>query len=103
MNDHIRVNPKTLDLTCTHCGTVEPLKPGLTTSLESQLSGFKTTHGACPEPVFKKGDVVSFCGEEAVVDENFGDSGTVIIGGEGKCRWYWMFQGERVMPVKASH
>lgn len=100
MNDHIRVNSKTLDLTCTHCGSVEPLKPNLTARLEDQIADFKTTHGTCAVPVFEPGDRVSFCGEEATVVTNYGDEGMVDLGGGQKCRWYWMFQGERVMPVK---
>lgn len=99
MNDHMRVNPKTMELVCTHCGTVEPIKPNLTARLEDQISEFKTSHNTCPVPVFKPGDRVSFCGEEATVVQNFGSDGTVDLGGGQTCRWYWQFQDERVMPV----
>jgi hypothetical protein len=99
MSDHTRVNPKNMELVCTHCGTVKPIEPGLTSRLEDQINRFNSDHIACPVPVFKPGDKVSFCGETATVVSNFGDSGEVEIPGEGKMRWYWQFQGERVMPV----
>ena len=51
---------------------------------------------------FKPGDRVSFCGEEAVVVENYGTQGIVEIPGEGRCKWYWVFQGEPVRLVKAK-
>jgi hypothetical protein len=99
MSDHTRVNPKTLELVCTHCGVIEPIKPNLTARLEDQISTFNSTHNACPVPVFKPGDKVTFCGETAIVVSNYGDSGTVEIPGQGRMNWYWKFQGERVVPV----
>jgi len=51
---------------------------------------------------FKPGDRVSYCGEEAVVIANHGSSGIVEIPGEGRCKWYWVFQGEPVRLVKAA-
>jgi len=47
-------------------------------------------------PNFKPGDRVEFCGIEAVVIANHGSMGTVEIPGEGRMRWYWVFQGEPV-------
>ena len=51
-------------------------------------------------PGFKPGDVVSFCGEEAVVVADHGDRGTVEMPGEGRMTWYWVFQGEPVRLVR---
>lgn len=99
MSDHTRVNPKTMELVCTHCGVIKPIEPSLTAHLEVQINRFNSDHTACPVPVFKAGDKVMFCGETATVVSNFGSSGVVEIPGEGRMTWYWEFQGERVMPV----
>lgn len=55
-----------------------------------------------PGSNFKPGDKVEFCGIEAVVVANYGSSGVVDIPGEGRCAWYWMFQGEPVRLVEAA-
>lgn len=49
---------------------------------------------------FKPGERVQFCGEEAIVLANYGTSGDVQILGEGRCHWYWKFQGEAVTRVQ---
>lgn len=100
MNDHIRTNTRTLDMICTHCGAVQPMTPGPVLDVLSKLETFKQEHASCPVPVFKPGDRVSFCGEEATVVSNYGSEGMVDLGGGQLCRWYWVFQGERVTPVK---
>lgn len=51
---------------------------------------------------FKPGDKVEFCGERAVVVANYGSSGLVEIPGEGRCHWYWEFQGEPVRLVEEA-
>lgn len=98
MSDHTRVNPKTQEFVCQHCGTVQPIESSLTAHLEDQIARFNSDHIACPVPVFQPGDKVVFCGERATVIANYGDSGTVEIEGQGRMNWYWKFQGERVMP-----
>lgn len=98
-SDHVRMSPKNQKFLCTHCGVYKPINPGLTSGLQDQIDAFTTAHAACPVLVFKSGDRVSFCGEEATVVSNYGDSGTVEIDGQGRMNWYWKFQGERVMPV----
>ena len=50
---------------------------------------------------FKPGDRVSFCGEEATVVENWGTDGYVEDDAGNRMRWYWEFQGEPVILVKA--
>ena len=97
--DHLRTNAKTLDTQCTHCGAVLPLTPGPTLEMQNKLEAFGEEHSKCKPVVFEPGDRVSFCGEEATVVMNFGTQGVVEIPGEGKCTWYWTFQGERVIPV----
>jgi hypothetical protein len=52
--------------------------------------------------IFKPGDRVSYCGEEAVVVENYGDSGLVEIPGGGCMRWYWRFEGKAVKLVERA-
>jgi hypothetical protein len=104
MKDHIRVNPRDMSLVCGNCGVIENLQSGLTVELENTISTFRGAHAACPRPTFKPGDRVSFCGDEAVVVENHGTSGTVEVG-TGRIRermtWYWEFQGEPVVPVRS--
>jgi len=51
-------------------------------------------------PVFKPGDRVSFCGEEATVVSNWGISGTVKDNTGTQMHWYWEFQGEPVVLVR---
>lgn len=51
---------------------------------------------------FQPGDVVEYCGEEAVVIENFGSSGAVRLVPEGRMTWYWAFQGVPVTLVRAA-
>jgi hypothetical protein len=45
---------------------------------------------------FKPGDEVEYCGERAVVVENYGECGIVEIPGEGCMTWRWKFDGESV-------
>jgi len=103
MKDHIRFNPKDMQIVCGNCGVMEDLVSGLTVALEETLVKFRAAHGACLRPVFKAGDRVSFCGETATVIANHGDSGTVELPGKlrERCVWRWEFEGEPVIPVRA--
>lgn len=51
---------------------------------------------------FKKGDIIEFCGDQYIVEENHGNSGVVqeYPAQDGKIRFYWTFQGERCTLVK---
>jgi hypothetical protein len=102
MKDHCRVNLRDLQLVCGNCGVIENFQPGLTLAFEETITKFRQVHTACPRPIFKPGDHVSFCGEKAVVVENHGSSGTVEIPGQGRMNWYWEFQGEPVIPVRTE-
>ena len=54
-------------------------------------------------PDFRPGDVVSYCGDEAVVVENHGDRGVVEMPPEGgRMTWHWVFQGEPVVLVRRA-
>jgi len=99
MNSHIRVSLKNMRVICGNCGCTDRILPGAVVALESMLSSFREAHSACPRPVFKIGDRVQFCGEQAVVVENFGSQGYVKTSDGQQVRWYWDFEGEPVIPV----
>lgn len=100
--NHIRMNPKSLEFSCAHCGVIEHVNLMLTSRLQDQIGTFNAAHSECQKPVFQPGDRVSFCGEEATVIENHGDGGIVEVKGEGRMNWLWRFQGEHVMPVRET-
>ncbi len=51
---------------------------------------------------FQPGDIVSFCGDEAVVVSNWGRSGTVCQGDQ-TMEWQWVFEGEPVKLVRRAN
>jgi hypothetical protein len=51
---------------------------------------------------FQPGDRVGFCGEEATVFTNWGDHGTVDLGDDQTCRWYWIYGGTSVTLVQRA-
>lgn len=102
MKDHVRINLGDQFMICGHCGARETFTPGPTERLTRASDTFRNTHHLCPAPVFKPGDRVMFCGEEATVKTNHGRDGMVDLGGGQLCRWYWQFQGEPVPLIKRS-
>jgi hypothetical protein len=100
MKDHVRISLKDQTLICGNCGVSDTFEVGPTERLTRAIDTFRNAHHLCPRPVFKSGDRVSFCGEEATVMENHGSQGVVDLGGGQFCRWYWEFQGEPVIPVR---
>lgn len=49
---------------------------------------------------FTPGDTVEYAGEQAVVEDNSGNSGTVRLADGAKVKWYWNFDGETVKLVR---
>jgi|SRR5271157_5906860 len=103
MPDNARVDMEGRVLVCVACDAVEQFVSNVTGEFLQQIDGFTVKHAKCevaPEEPFKPGDIVEFCGEEAVVEANFGDSGRVLLPGQGTCNWYWNFQGTPVRRVR---
>ena len=48
---------------------------------------------------FKPGDIVEFCGEQAEVIENWGESGLVCLADGEMVKWKWDFEGTPVTLV----
>lgn len=107
MKDFIRIDLDKKNMVCGNCGVSENFEVGPTERLTRAIDTFRNTHHLCPRPVFKPGDRVSFCGEEATVMENHGSQGVVDLGqsrlGGGEfCKWYWEFQGEPVLFIRSA-
>lgn len=114
--DTLVVNLEQRKQVCLRCGTEERFPSNLTGELLAAMDTFREKHTNClavPQPEhsvpsinatkpFKPGDVVEYCGEEAVVVENFGSSGVVRLVPEGRMTWYWVFQGTPVTLVRAA-
>lgn len=101
-----RVDLQNKRFICLGCGVTELFaSSGLTQGFSEDMAAFREEHATCtmPDHDFKPGDRVEFCGEEAVVVDNYGDSGTVEIPGQGRMKWYWVFQGTPVRRVNASN